>query len=262
MLDATIGGRTVLWILGVGGAVVGALRLLLPPDNFVYEPNVLMEEIAKHTNYIPVGWIDNAHSRSVRDEFLSYFQYKIVVFLLEILSVIFAPLIFMFSLPKSSDDIIRFLREMSVEEEGLGTTCKLASFDLGENGNSDYGADPSSIDINKQTHNGKLEMSVVAFKANHPDWEPEIDATKKFLNGVLHYQRSELFSRAAAERSQRLTRFSRPAGYFDLEANENLGALLSESVILMSSDRARSARKAGKSPDSSIPLKDGGVYSV
>jgi hypothetical protein len=262
LLEATIAGRTVLWLLGVGGAIVGALRTLLPPDNFVYEPNVLMEEIAKHTNYIPLDWIDNAHTRRVRDEFLGYFQYKAVVFFLEILSVIFAPLVFMFSLPKSADDIIRFLREMSVEEEGLGTMCKLACFDLAQNGNADYGAEPVTSDPSRHTQHGKLEMSVVAFKANHPDWEPEIDATKKFLHGVIQYRQSETFNRALSDKSRHLSRFSRPAGYFDLEATENLGERLSESVVLISSERARHSRAVGsRGSESSVPLHEG-VYSV
>lgn len=263
-MEATIAGRTVLWILGVGGAIVGALRLLLPPDNFVYEPNVLMEEIAKHTNYIPLDWIDNAHTRKVRDEFLGYFQYKIVVFLLEILSVVFAPLIFMFSLPKSADDVIRFLREMSVEEEGLGTICKLASFDMAENGNRDYGAEPSTNDPTKHTQHGKLEMSVVAFKANHPEWEPEIDATRKFLHGVMEYQRSEPFTRAMEQKNRHSMRLSRPAGFFDIEAqNENLPAELSESIILMSSDRVRGGRSGRvPRPESNMVRLDPGVASL
>ncbi len=90
-----------------------------------------------HTHYWPKHWKGKAWTFAVspfvtvalllfynigqvRDEFCELFEYKAVLFVREIFSVILAPLTLIFSLPKCTDDIIDFFRECTVEIDGVG----------------------------------------------------------------------------------------------------------------------------------------------
>jgi len=65
------------------------------------------------------------------------YEYKVVVFLQELLGIILVPFILCFTLPNSSQAIVDFFREFSVEKDGhIGFICSFAAFDFGKNGNS------------------------------------------------------------------------------------------------------------------------------
>lgn len=93
----------------------------------------------------------------VRREFAEMFDYKIVLFLYEILSVVITPLILCYSLPNSSEAIIDFFREFTVHVDGVGYVsdfflcpprmcspnfrgnryvCSFAAFDFKRHGNT------------------------------------------------------------------------------------------------------------------------------
>jgi autophagy-related protein 9 len=55
-----------------------------------------------------------------------------MIILRELLSVLVAPFILWFSLPKSSEKIVDFFREFSVHVDGLGYVCSFAMFDFGK----------------------------------------------------------------------------------------------------------------------------------
>jgi autophagy-related protein 9 len=94
-----------------------------------------MEELVQHTHYMPKYWKGKTNTQFVYKEFTELFEYKIVLFIIEMLSVLFAPLILYFSLANSSERIINFFREFTVNEPGVGDVCKFAVFPLEELGN-------------------------------------------------------------------------------------------------------------------------------
>ncbi len=87
------------------------------------------------------------------------------IFLQELLSVVFAPLVLCLSLPESADQIVDFFREFTVHVNGLGYVCSFAQFDFMRHGNVKYGVQGATVDdeyyLSKQ---GKMEKSFLNFK--------------------------------------------------------------------------------------------------
>jgi len=175
-------GKSAIWLVGVGGTIIAACRGFIPEENIVRDPERIMEQLVQHTHYIPKAWRGRTNSMKVLNEFTQLFEYKFVIFLSEMLSVLFAPFILLFSLTESADDIIRFFREFTVHEPGVGDVCKFAVFPLEEHGNSSYGVDSRCTDKHLRTKQGKMEKSFLNFKANYPEWQPSKDGQKYLVN--------------------------------------------------------------------------------
>ncbi|CAN6666896.1 autophagy-related protein 9 [Trichomonascus vanleenenianus] len=122
--------RTVLFYLGVFGTAVAVGRGMIPDETLVFDPETSMREIIEYTHYMPSDWEGKLHSNDVKNEFVALFDYRIVVLLKELASVVIAPFILWFSLPKSSEKVIDFFREFSVHVDGLGYVCHFAVFDF------------------------------------------------------------------------------------------------------------------------------------
>lgn len=122
--------RTVLFYLGLFGSVWAIARGLVPEETDVFDPEFALLEVTNFTHYRPDHWAGRLHSDQVRQEFAMLYQMKIVIFLEEILSMIFTPFVLWFSLPKCSDRLIDFFREFTVHVDGLGYVCSFAVFDF------------------------------------------------------------------------------------------------------------------------------------
>jgi autophagy-related protein 9 len=59
--------RTVLFYLGVFGSIMAGARGMVPDDNMVFDPELLMEEVIRYTHYMPGEWKDQLHSKQVRN---------------------------------------------------------------------------------------------------------------------------------------------------------------------------------------------------
>ena len=57
--------RTVFFYLGVFGAILTVARGMIPEDNRVFDPEVLLTEVIKYTHYMPDSWKGHLHSRRV-----------------------------------------------------------------------------------------------------------------------------------------------------------------------------------------------------
>jgi len=174
-------GRSAVWFVGVGGTIVAACRSLIPDENVVLEPDAAMEELVQFTHYMPKSWVGKSHTSKVLTDFTRLFDYKITIFVQELASVLFSPLVLMFSLPQSADRIIDFFCNFTIEEPGVGYICKFAKFPLAEHGNKRYGVDSSSNKRNR-TKQGKMEKSFLNFKANHPEWKPDEDGQRYLVS--------------------------------------------------------------------------------
>ena len=75
----------------------------------------------------------------VHKEFGKLFDMKIMVFALELLSVVITPFVLCFSLPNSAPAIIDFFREFTIHVDGLGYVCSFAKFDFKRHGNVHVG---------------------------------------------------------------------------------------------------------------------------
>ncbi|OAX81033.1 hypothetical protein ACJ72_04627 [Emergomyces africanus] len=122
--------RTVLFYLGVFGTVWAVARGIVPEETLVFDPEFALREVIDFTHYQPAHWQGKLHSDEIRTEFAMLYQMKVVVFLEELLSMIFIPFVLWFSLPKCSDRLIDFFREFTVHVDGLGYVCSFAVFDF------------------------------------------------------------------------------------------------------------------------------------
>ncbi|KAE8411923.1 autophagy-related protein 9 [Aspergillus pseudocaelatus] len=179
--------RTVLFYLGVFGSVWAFARGLVPEETNVFDPEFALLEVIDFTHYFPNHWKGRLHSDEVRKEFAMLYQMKIVIFLEEILSMIFTPFILWFSLPKCSDRLIDFFREFTVHVDGMGYLCSFAVFDFKkgtnaitqggtgrrESGRQDLRADYFS------TKDGKMLASYYGFLDNYGGNRPANPSTRR-----------------------------------------------------------------------------------
>ncbi|KAH8928416.1 APG9-domain-containing protein [Atractiella rhizophila] len=164
-------GGTVLFYIGIFGTIMAVARGMVPDDHRVVNPEELMRSIADHTHYLPTEWKGRLHSAEVHQEFSQLFQMKITIFFQEIVSVILTPFILWFSLPSCAPAIIEFFRVCSVHVDGLGYVTSFAEFNFERHGNPQFGAPVPVKDGRWMSNNGKMEKSILNFKAvRHSPW--------------------------------------------------------------------------------------------
>jgi len=174
--DNMVTDSTLLILLG---GIIGFVRSMIPHKYKIYDYAGSMGEIIKHIHYFPKDWIERAHHQEVKDEFTELFSYKITNWLMEIVSIILTPLIFIFVLPKSADNIVKFMQRFTIHHPRIGYVCKFAQFNLRENGNLKYGS-IYDVNIEDQSKYGKLEMSLINFKETYPEWHMK-EEQKEFI---------------------------------------------------------------------------------
>ncbi|GAA6024138.1 hypothetical protein JCM8202_004269 [Rhodotorula sphaerocarpa] len=175
-------GRTVLFYIGVFGTVLAVARGMLPDENRVVDPELLIREIVEHTHYMPAEWKDKLHSTEVHLAFGKLFQMKVVLFLQEIFSVLITPFVLWYSLPKCAGPVVDFFREFSVHVDGLGYVCSFAVFDFKRHGDPNFGAPVKNHEERWKSAEGKMEKSFMTFAASNPTWAPRDQAQSLFLS--------------------------------------------------------------------------------
>lgn len=58
--------RTVLFYLTLFGSILAVARGMIPEENRVFDPELLMTEVIQYTHYMPDEWKDELHSKKVR----------------------------------------------------------------------------------------------------------------------------------------------------------------------------------------------------
>lgn len=145
--------RTVLFYIGVFGSVLAVARGMIPDDNRVFDPELLMMEVIQYTHYMPDEWKGQLHSKQARlllkclrvrmadlsvkvhQEFGELFAMKIVIFVQELISVVLTPFVLWLSLPPCAPSIIDFFHDFSIHVDGRGYVCSFAEFDFHRHGN-------------------------------------------------------------------------------------------------------------------------------
>lgn len=61
--------RTVLFYVGVFGSILAVARGMIPEENRVFDPELLVMEVIQDTHYMPEHWKDELHSKKVRGFF-------------------------------------------------------------------------------------------------------------------------------------------------------------------------------------------------
>ncbi|KAI9253926.1 autophagy protein Apg9-domain-containing protein [Phascolomyces articulosus] len=214
---------TILFYLGLFGTVFAVSRGMIPDEHLIFEPEELLQQVMKFTHYCPEEWRGKLHTDEVRGQFCQLFTYKVLLFVQELFSVIFTPLVLCFSLPKSAEQIIDAFREFTVHVDGLGYVCSFSQFDFNKHGDAKYGAQTHAEEEHLMSNDGKMEKSFLNFKANNPGWEPTDIEGSMYLTRISEFQRSrrardEPSSSSSASprgtaRPLRLNQFGVPEGH-------------------------------------------------
>ncbi|PFH54263.1 hypothetical protein AMATHDRAFT_135335 [Amanita thiersii Skay4041] len=179
--------RTVVFYLGVFGAILTAARGMIPEEHRVFDPELLMTEVITYTHYMPDEWKGQLHSKQVHQEFGELFTMKILIFIQELLSVVLTPFVLWFSLRPCTPAIIDFFREFTVHVEGRGYICSFAEFNFERHGNVKFGAPSKASDQKMISNEGKMEKSFLNFKAANPDWNPSDPSGSLYLSRMADY---------------------------------------------------------------------------
>jgi len=126
--------RTVLFYLGVLTTIWAVARGMVPDEHHVFDPEFAIQNVIDYTHYAPVAWRGRLHSDEVRRDFSALYRPKILIFLEEIASMLFTPLVLWFTLPSCSERVVDFFREFTVHVDGLGYLCSFALFDFNKGG--------------------------------------------------------------------------------------------------------------------------------
>lgn len=161
--------RTVLFYLGVFGAIWAMTRGMVSEDTVVFNPEYALRNVIEYTHYMPGHWEGRLHSTDVKLEFAELYKMKVVIFLEEVMGIITTPMLLLFSLPKCSDQIIDFFREFTIHVDGLGYVCSFAVFDF-KKGVGQTGQQGASQDVREDyyaTKHGKMAASYYGFIDNY-----------------------------------------------------------------------------------------------
>ncbi|TDL25003.1 APG9-domain-containing protein [Rickenella mellea] len=179
--------RTVLFYVGIFGSILAVARGMIPDENRVFDPELLMSDVVQFTHYMPSEWKNQLHSQQVHKEFGKLFALKVIIFAQELLSVVLTPFILWFSLPKCGPAIVEFFREFTVHVDGLGYVCSFAVFDFKRHGNVHFGAPTDVRDERLTSKEGKMEKSFLNFKAAHPEWNPADPSGSLYLSRMADF---------------------------------------------------------------------------
>lgn len=161
--------RTVLFYLGVFGAIWAMTRGIVSEETLVFNPEYAMRNVIEYTHYMPKHWEDRLHSSEVKQEFSDLYKMKVVILLEEILGIITTPMLLLFALPKCSDQIVDFFREFTIHVDGLGYVCSFAVFDF-KKGVGDTAQHGPGHDVREDyysTKHGKMAASYYGFIDNY-----------------------------------------------------------------------------------------------
>lgn len=213
LFHVTLNDHNLLWHLGILSAIFAVSRGFAgePPDEAVMDADEMMGRVAEHTHYFPESWRGQCASHVVRDEFMSIFKFKAMLFLEEILVVLLAPYVLCIAMPEHSENILAFVQEHTVDVDGLGSVCAFSLFDFSKYGDERYAApvkdgdDPNKKNKKRpdRTEQGKLEKSFLNFKMNHPDWQCDADG-EAFLQNLCDFQERELVARRTQQAASML----------------------------------------------------------
>ncbi|KAI0293550.1 autophagy protein Apg9-domain-containing protein [Russula brevipes] len=154
--------RSVFFYLSVFGGILAVARGMIPEENRVFDPDMLMKAIVQYTHYLPDEWREQLHSKAV----------------------VLTPFILWFALPPCAPAIVDFFREFTVHVDGLGYVCSFAVFDFQRHGNVKFGAPTKVSDARLMSNDGKMEKSFVSFKAAHPEWMPADPSGSLYLSRI------------------------------------------------------------------------------
>lgn len=211
LLHVKILNWNLLWYVGILGVAYSVGKGMLPDNSVIpkYHYNLFAEmdaalmKVSSHTHYHPEFWKNRGWDDIVKSAFSELFQYKLKLFLLEVTSIIVAPIILCHSLPQCAPRICAFIQKVKIEVPGAGDHCGFATFDFDlfhdeswesndemrapTNMSSATGFATLNASHRPKAKMGKIEKSFFNFKTVHPEWKCAASG-QNLVDKVENYQ--------------------------------------------------------------------------
>ncbi|KAL3293244.1 autophagy protein Apg9 [Colletotrichum asianum] len=123
-------GKSALFYIGVFAAAWAAARGMISEETTVFNPEYALRNVISFIHYMPAHWEARLHTAEVKREFSELYKLKVLILVEEIVGILTASLVLIFSAPKCSDQIIDFFREFTIHVDGVGYVCSFAVFDF------------------------------------------------------------------------------------------------------------------------------------
>ena len=130
LLNIFLFERPLVWFLTIFSVMLAVSRANIVYNDPSTEHEKQMNEIGRHTHYLPAHWQGRCHTQSVRAQFVNLYQPKLSLFLNEMVNVFTTPFILMFTLPNCVDQLLEFVVEYSDYIDGVGDICSFSRFDF------------------------------------------------------------------------------------------------------------------------------------
>lgn len=118
-------GISSVTVLSVLTIAFGILITLGPKETLKDDFDKKLADVCVYTEYLPKDWKEHPKSPKTNAEFQEYFTPRLFIWLNEVMSIIFAPYIFIAKLPKCAGNIADFMIDQT--DESL-KVCKYAMF--------------------------------------------------------------------------------------------------------------------------------------
>jgi len=191
LLSVHLLNRNMFWYVAVLTAILAVARSVVPNSMEKSEdPDSVLKELCNETHYFPRRWKNNGASYDTIDEMLGLYRYKVVLFVMEIVSVIVTPFILIFSLPSCAEDITCFVRDNTVDSPS-GHVVGFSMFDFekfGKDGGRKWYGKRKSMIVQ-----GKMASSFLSFIASHPEWKPaQSNGGEELLQTLSAFRESQI----------------------------------------------------------------------
>jgi len=163
--------KPIIFYVGVLGILFAMVQNNTVDAPQVYEPDEKFDELMHRLHAVPTKWA-NMSTQERYYEIRKLFRYKWMVLGLEIVSVLYVPLLLLFWMPSKCDNIVDFFRENSVHVDKMGIVCSCTMFDANPpliRTKSDEDDDVESV---TSSIDRKVSTSAVNFKESYPTWDP------------------------------------------------------------------------------------------
>ena len=158
LLHVKIGDWNLLWYGGMFGILYSTGKAMIPKAvaqpksarNLYAEMDTALAEVANHTHYYPEIWVHRGWDHATYSAFSSMYQYKVRLFINEIISMMLAPYILYFSLADCTESICELVLSCRAEMPGVGDVCGFATFDFSSFQDENTGTTTTSIPTVKQ----------------------------------------------------------------------------------------------------------------
>ncbi|KAK1999662.1 autophagy protein Apg9 [Colletotrichum falcatum] len=161
--------RSALFYIGLFAAIWAAARGMISEETTVFDPDYALRNVIEYTRYMPDNWNGRLHTADVKREFSELYKLKLLILIEEILGILTASFVLIYSAPKCSDQIIDFFREFTIHVDGVGYICSFAEFDFKKGvGKAKQQADAGDVreDYYSTKHN-KMAASYYGFLDNY-----------------------------------------------------------------------------------------------